>query len=69
MHSILFVLRYWHQWVVLDSNYRIISNAYTCVELNAYDQLIPDYTCNITTDNATIRQQELPSMVTWISML
>ena len=37
----VFVLRYWRQWIILNSNYNlsdhfITSNAYTCVELNAH---------------------------------
>ena len=40
----VFLLRYWHQWIVLNPDYNlsdhfITSNAYTCVELNAHSLL------------------------------
>ena len=40
----VFMLRYWHQWIVLNPDYNlsdhfITSNAYTCVELNAHSLL------------------------------
>ena len=60
-----FVLRHWHQWIVLNPDYTLsnhfnTSNPYTCLELNAYSLL------TLLISIQTITQSDNENFLLWL---